>query len=208
MAESPENQTNLNDDSAADATSEAADAPSTEADNTATTPPADAEQVDEPPTEERVTIEGIMEQLNVARTEAQTNLEGWQRSRAEFVNYKRRTSQELVDSRERGAQEAIAKFIPIIDDFERALDNIPQEFEGHQWMTGTALILKNMHKVLEQYNVEIVDPVGQEFDPNLHEAVGMDDSSDYDSGIVTTTLQKGYMSDGRVIRPALVRVAN
>lgn len=201
MTESPEKQSTINDDAVGDGTEMPED-------NAATPTNTKDETVNAAPTEESVTIEGIMEQLNAARLEAQTNLEGWQRSRAEFANYKRRTSQELVNSRERGAQEAIGKFIPIIDDFERALDNIPEEFEGHPWMNGTSLILKNMQKVLDQYNVQIIDPVGEEFDPNLHEAVGTDDSGDYDSGTVTTTLQKGYVSDGRVIRPALVRVAN
>jgi molecular chaperone GrpE len=140
--------------------------------------------------------------------ESQTNLEGWQRSRAEFANYKRRTSQELSESRERGAVDALAKVLPTMDDFERALGNIPADLQDHPWINGTSLILKNMQKVMDEYNISIIDPVGEEFDPNFHEAIGTDNSDEYESGIVTVTLQKGYRSGERVLRPALVRVAN
>lgn len=153
-------------------------------------------------------ISALEAQIAQLKAESQDNLHGWQRSRAEFANYKRRTSQELTDARERGATEALAKVLPIMDDFERALDNVPDDLQGHPWLNGTALILKNMRKVMDSYDIEVVDPVGQEFDPNLHEAVGMDTSDEYESGIVTATLQKGYRSGERVLRPALVRVAN
>lgn len=150
----------------------------------------------------------LQARIAALQQDVQTNLDGWQRSRAEFTNYKRRVTQELADSRERGAMDLLAKFLPIYDDFERALSSIPQDFQGHSWTNGTSLILRNMRKILDEYNVSVIDPVGQEFDPNLHEAIGMDDSSEYESGIVTVTLQKGFRSGDRVLRPALVRVAN
>jgi molecular chaperone GrpE len=166
-------------------------------------------------TEESSTVEStdldittLKDELEKAKQEAQTNLDGWQRSRAEFANYKRRTSQELADSRGRGAVDALAKVMPIIDDFERALNNIPEELENHPWVSGTSLILKNMQKLMDEYDITEIDPVGEEFDPNYHEAVGMDDTDDYESGVVSMTLQKGSRSGDRVLRPALVRVAN
>lgn len=142
------------------------------------------------------------------RQEAQTNLEGWQRARAEFANYKKRTEKELQSALEDGQLRAVAQILPIMDDFTRALANIPQELADNPWVTGTALILKKFDKVLEQYNVQEVDPVGQAFDPRFHEAVGTDESTEESpSGTVTATLQKGYVSGERVLRPALVRVA-
>lgn len=146
-------------------------------------------------------------EIAALKEEAQANLAGWQRSRAEFTNYKRRTQKELSEARERGAFEAIGKFLPLIDDFERALANIPEDLEEHPWMSGTSLILRKFNKVLDEYNIEEVDPVGEEFDPNFHEAVMTEASDDYESGVITATLQKGYRSDEYVIRPALVRVA-
>jgi molecular chaperone GrpE len=142
------------------------------------------------------------------RQEAQTNLEGWQRARAEFANYRKRTEKELQSAVEEGQLRALAEILPIVDDFARALANIPQDLTDHAWVTGTALILKKFDKVLEQYDVREVDPVGQAFDPHYHQAIGMDESSDgFPSGTVTATLQKGYVSGERVLRPALVRVA-
>ena len=169
-----------------------------------------AQVIDEQPTPETEidANSDFQSKLVELEKQVQVNLEGWQRSRAEFTNYRRRTQQELAESKDRGALDAVAKMLPIIDDFERALNNIPEEFQDNPWMSGTALILKNMHKLLDDYKVEELDPVGEEFNPNFHEAIGMDDSSDYESGIVTTTLQKGYKSGERVLRPALVRVAN
>lgn len=153
-------------------------------------------------------IDTLKGEIEKSRAESQKNLDGWQRSRAEFSNYKRRTQQELADSKKNGALDALGKILPVIDDFERALDNVPAELKEHDWTIGTALILKNIQKVLDEYNVEVLDPVGEEFDPMMHEAIGMDDSGEYESGIVTTTLQKGYKSGDKVLRPAMVRVAS
>jgi molecular chaperone GrpE len=153
-------------------------------------------------------VAALQEQVESLQQEAQNNLDGWQRERAEFTNYKRRTTQELADSRQKGALEAISKFLPVIDDFERAVENVPEDLTENPWVNGTALILKNIEKILDQYNVEAIDPVGEEFDPNQHEAVIMENSDEYESGIVTATLQKGYRSGERVLRPALVRVAS
>ncbi|MEL6404209.1 MAG: nucleotide exchange factor GrpE [Chloroflexota bacterium] len=150
----------------------------------------------------------IREMLDKYRSESQSNLEGWQRSRAEFNNYRKRTQQQLADSKQKGALDALAKVLPVLDDFERAFDNIPADLADNPWVSGTSLILKNLQKVMDDYNIETLDPVGEEFNPNYHEAIGMDDSTDYESGIVTTTLQKGYKSGNNVLRPALVRVAS
>jgi len=153
-------------------------------------------------------IEALQTELEQVKKESQTNLDGWQRSRAEFTNYKRRTAQELLESRERGATDALAKILPAIDDFERALSTVPEGLKDDPWINGASLIFKNLQKILDEYKVDVIDPVGEEFNPNFHEAVGTDDSDEYESGTVTTTLQKGYRSGERVLRPALVRVAN
>lgn len=150
----------------------------------------------------------LRNRLNELEKQAQDNLDGWQRSRAEFTNFKRRTEAQLSDIRDRAALDTIAKMLPIIDDFERAIDNIPEDLKDHPWVSGTSLILKKFDKLLEEHNVESVNPVGESFDPHQHEAVGMDDTDEYEAGTVTVTLQKGYVSGERVLRPALVKVAN
>ena len=142
------------------------------------------------------------------RREAQANLEGWQRSRAEFLNYKKRTDREIKESHERASLDALSKMLPIIDDFERAVQNIPEDLKSNSWVSGTALIQRKFDKLLEEFSVQRIDPTGQPFDPRFHEAIGTDESTaDIPSGHVTVTLQKGYLSGERVLRPALVRVA-
>lgn len=131
-----------------------------------------------------------------------------QRTRAEFANYKKRVERELGESRSRGALDAVARVLPIIDDFERAMSNVPADLAGHSWVSGVGLMLRKFEKLLGEFEVEVIDPVGQPFDPSRHEALGMDDSDSVESGHITVTLQKGYAAGDRVLRPALVRVAN
>lgn len=158
--------------------------------------------------EDAVDVEALLAEVETLRQEAQSNFDGWQRARAEFSNYKRRTTQELATARQRGVEDAMLKILPILDNFERALANIPDDLTDNPWASGTALILKDFQKVLDEFDIHVIDPVGEEFDPTQHEAVGMDPSDEYESGIVTTTLQKGYRSKERILRSALVRVAS
>jgi molecular chaperone GrpE len=146
--------------------------------------------------------------VDALRREAQANLEGWQRSRAEFLNYKKRTDREIKESRDKAGLDALAKVLPIIDDFERAVQNIPDDLKANSWVSGTALIMRKFDRLLEEFAVQRIDPTGELFDPRFHEAIGTDASTDdIPGGHVTATLQKGYVSGDRVLRPALVRVA-
>jgi molecular chaperone GrpE len=141
------------------------------------------------------------------QTQAQEYLEGWQRNRAEFANYKKRIEREMKDSYGNAAGSVIKDILPAIDDFERAMNNVPEALKDDKWVGGVGMVLRKFNKILEDYNVTTVDPVGEPFDPNRHEAIGMDDSEDVAAGHVTATMQKGYVLGDRVLRPALVRVA-
>ncbi|MCS6836018.1 MAG: nucleotide exchange factor GrpE [Anaerolineae bacterium] len=177
--------------------------------NEETTTTEDVRPSDEATAQEVSTASIDAARLEQAEREARANLEGWQRERADFQNYKRRMEQQLREAKELGAHDAIRRMLPIIDDFSRAVDNIPTDLVGNPWVNGTAMILKKFDKLLEELSVQIVDPIGQPFDPRLHEAVGMDEASEaYPSGTVTATLQRGYVSGERVLRQALVRVAS
>src|SRR5690606_33048525 len=133
--------------------------------------------------------------------------DGWQRERAEFTNYKRRAEREQGEARSRGAQDAVMKLLPVIDDFERILQTVPDELAETSWFKGIELAISKIDKVLADVQVDKIDPTGQLFDPTCHEAIGLEQTEDVPSGHVSTTLQKGYISGGRVLRPALVRVA-
>ncbi|MCU0463888.1 MAG: nucleotide exchange factor GrpE [Anaerolineae bacterium] len=135
---------------------------------------------------------------------------GWARERADFANYKRRVEKEVGASKTHGVQDAVAKFLPIIDDFELAMANVPAELEGNPWMNGVGLLLNKIHKMLDELHIEVIDPTGEPFDPSRHEAIGVDPEAEANgiaSGHVSQTLRKGYASGERVLRSAMVRVA-
>lgn len=171
------------------------------------TPSAEAGEAEEP-VPAPAAAGDLNEQIAALNKQVQTNLEGWQRSRAEFINYKKRIEREMKETRERAASDALTKILPLFDDFDRALNNIPEDLAGHPWIGGTSLILRKFEKLLDEFAITPIDPVGEPFDPHLHEAVGMDSDTEFASGTVTATLQKGYISGERVLRPALVRVAS
>ena len=164
-------------------------------------PDADAPEVDQEVIAEK-------DPLEILKAEADKNLDGWQRTLAEFQNYKRRVTREQQELRKRVALGTLGDLLPIIDDFERALANIPGDLEGNAWVDGVALIETKFHKLLEEYDVEVLDPVGEEFDPNHHQAIGTAENDQYQSGQVIETLQKGYLSGKTLLRPALVTVAS
>ncbi len=140
-------------------------------------------------------------------TQSQEYLDGWQRARAEFANYKKRVERDLKDNYQNATGDVLKSLLPVMDDFDRATINVPEDLLGHPWVSGIEMIHRKMGKVLDDFGATVIDPVGEEFDPNLHEAIGQDADSDMDSGHVTVTMQKGYMVGDRVLRPALVRVA-
>ena len=153
-------------------------------------------------------LNGMAFELAAYKKKAREYEEGWQRSRAEFQNYKKRTDRELRESRVTGNLEAVEKLLPIIDDFQRGIDNTPESLQDDSWAQGISMLLNKLKQILDDFDVEIIDPTGELFDPTLHEGIGMDDRDDIESGHVSQTLQKGYRSGDKILRPALVRIAN
>lgn len=142
------------------------------------------------------------------KAEAAEYLEGWQRARAEFTNYRKRVDREKEAVFLEAKIAVLAKFLPVIDDFARAMDNTPEELSDHNWTQGVQLINDKFATLLQSNGLNELNPVGELFDPTQHEAVGMDDNPDVESGHITTVLQKGYAYGDKVLRPAMVRVAN
>jgi len=150
----------------------------------------------------------LMQAIIDAQKEAQVNKDGWQRALAEFTNYKKRVERERLELFQRASLDTLKDLLPVIDDFDRAFQNIPDELSDNPWIGGVTMIQRKFENMLEKYDIEPIDPVGEVFDPNLHEAIGTDDSDDVESGHVTVTLQKGYKAGNQVLRPAMVKVAN
>lgn len=134
-------------------------------------------------------------------------LDGWQRARAEFANAKKRLDRERAEARQNAAVEYAKRLLPILDDFQRAMDNAPSEIETNAWFEGLILIQRKLLAILGDLNVEQIEAIDQPFDPNFHEALGMFDVEGIESGIVIEELQVGYKVGDKVIRPSLVNVA-
>ena len=159
------------------------------------------------PAEELAAGTNLMQALIAAQKEAQSNKEGWQRSQAEFANYKKRVARERSELFQRASLDTLQSLLPVIDDFDRAFENVPEDISGNPWIGGVAMIQRKFETLLEKFEIEAIDPTGEPFDPNFHEAIGADDSDEVESGHVTATLQKGYRAGKIVLRLALVRVA-
>jgi len=150
-------------------------------------------------------MEALMKRLEEAEAKVAEHLDGWQRSQADFINYKNRVQrdQEMMKSVMKG--DIIKKFLPVLDDLERALQNRPAD--SGSWMDGIELIHKKLQSILESEGVTRIEAEGQLFDPNFHEAISHEPNETVESGHVIAIVQNGYMLGERVIRPALVRVA-
>ncbi len=146
----------------------------------------------------------LEEQLAEARAEAARNLDGWQRTQAEFANARKRFEKQRGETYINANVDLVSKVLPLIDDFERALDNAPAD---DPWVSGVALIYRKMIAVLEEMNVEVIPSVGEPFDPTWHEALSQEATDEYESGIIVREMRRGYRLGDRVIRPALVTVA-
>ena len=158
--------------------------------------------------EEKAQIEEpLSAELEKIRTESKENLEGWQRERADFTNYKKRIERDQMQMAQSMNGTIIKKYLVVLDDLDRALKNRPKDTEGAKWAEGIDLIYRKLQTILENENVKCILVETGMFDPNIHEAISHEDSPDHESGQVIEVLQQGYMIGDRVLRPALVRVA-
>ncbi|MCB9445018.1 MAG: nucleotide exchange factor GrpE [Ardenticatenaceae bacterium] len=149
----------------------------------------------------------LEEQLAAAQAEAAKNLDGWMRTQAEFANARKRMEKQRAETYQNASADVVTKLLPILDDFERALSTVPSEIAEISWLEGIQLVQRKLLGILEGLNVKTIEAVGQHFDPVFHEAIMQEPSDEYDSGVVSKELQKGYQLGDRVIRPSLVYVA-
>ena len=149
----------------------------------------------------------LKHELDEARAQAEEYLEGWQRARAEFANYKKRVAREQANARERIAGDTLTIYFGVIDDLERALKERPGDGDAAAWAEGIELIYRKMSGLLESQGVEVIQADGSYFDPTQHEAISHDESDDHKEGEVIEVVQPGYRLGERVLRPAMVRVA-
>ncbi len=142
------------------------------------------------------------------KAQAAENLDGWQRARAEFANYKRRVEAERTELAASAGAEALKRVLPAVDDFERAMQTLPDELKDNPWVNGVSMVQRKLNAALEQSGITpLATNPGDAFDPNLHEAITHEDSDQFDSGQIIGEVQRGYKIGYRVLRPAMVRVA-
>ncbi|MCH5254896.1 MAG: nucleotide exchange factor GrpE [Lachnospiraceae bacterium] len=128
------------------------------------------------------------------------------RQMAEFDNFRKRTEKEKSAMFETGAKSVIEKILPVVDNFERGLASVPEEEKGSAFAQGMEMIYKQLMTELEAINVKPIEAVGQEFNPDFHNAVMQVESEEYESGIVAQELQKGYTYRDSVVRHSMVAV--
>jgi molecular chaperone GrpE len=149
--------------------------------------------------------DAVQQQVAALRAEVQDYKDQWQRAVADFKNYKRRTENDRTELVRTASSSLVLKLLPIIDDFERAIDSVPPEIAEHPWWQGTQLIAQKFRTILESEGVTEIEALGHEFDPNLHEAVLYEETNGQD-GKVVGELRKGYKMHDRVLRASMVKV--
>ncbi len=155
----------------------------------------------------QVDLQAMQAELESWQAKANEYLDGWQRARAEFANFKKRVEREQSQVYQNAAGNIIKRYLEILDDLERALKNRPQEGEGAIWAEGIELIARKFAALLEAEGVKPMQAEGQFFDPNLHEAISQEEDGNYASGQVIEVVKQGYLLGDRVLRPAVVRIA-
>jgi molecular chaperone GrpE len=150
----------------------------------------------------------LQEELEQAKAKEAEYLDGWQRARAELANARKRFQRDQVQAYTNARADVLKHLLPIVDDFERALETLPSNLSGLTWIEGVLLIRRKLDMLLEQSGVTTIDAVGEEFDPFLHQAVTHEPSDTVPPGHVIAELQRGYTISERVLRPSMVRVSS
>ena len=152
-------------------------------------------------------IEQLERELAETRAKSEEHLYNWQRSAADFSNYKRRTDDERAQLSQFSTAILIGRLLSVLDDFDRALENVPPEAHD-AWIEGVKLTERKLRNVLESEGVTPIEAIGQPFDPTVHEAVAHEETTEHADNEVIGEVQRGYRLHDRVLRPSLVRVAN
>jgi molecular chaperone GrpE len=164
-------------------------------------------EVEAPVTLSQEELENLQKELEETRAKANEYLDGWQRARAEFANYKKRVDRDQAQAYQVATGNVVRRFLEVLDDLERALQNRPEKGEGAVWAEGIELIYRKLVNMLENEGVKPMEIENDFFDPNLHEAVVSEENSEYESGQIIGVVRQGYVMGDRVLRPAMVRVA-
>ncbi len=172
------------------------------------TPPPTGEELG---AEGREPVEGDLDALLAkAEKERDEYLDLARRTKADFENFRKRMTAEVQAAGARGKAEVLRDVLPVLDDLERALQAAGLDPEGDSedgLAHGVLLVFRSLRDSLGKHGIEAVDPTGEKFDPNLHEALSAQPAEGVESGVIVETMQKGYKLGEQLIRPARVVVA-
>lgn len=130
-----------------------------------------------------------------------------QRTRADFENFRKRVDEEKVRAKENGASGMVMKLLPVIDDIERAVGHMPKELEEDKWAQGVAGLVKKLEKTLDGIGIKRIEAKeGVDFNPEIHDAIQVDEDAEGEKEVIAEELQAGYLLNDSPIRPAIVKV--
>jgi molecular chaperone GrpE len=161
---------------------------------------------EEPAAEPQKTEAAADTELDGLRSELEESRSRHLRLAADFENFKKRARQEQLDTVQYATANLAERLLPVVDDFQRVMEHVPEGVDEN-WLKGVQLTLQKLEEVLASVGVEPIQPVGQPFDPKLHEAIGSEESDEHPEDTVVSELRRGYRIHDRVLRPALVKVS-
>ena len=150
--------------------------------------------------------ERLQQELEAARQQARDNLDKAMRAQAEMDNLRKRTTRDVENAHKFALERFVGELLPVLDSLELGLE-AADSAGADSLREGMDLTLKKFQGVLEKFDVSVIDPQGEKFNPDRHEAVSMQELEGSESGTVVSVMQKGYELNGRLIRPAMVIVA-
>jgi molecular chaperone GrpE len=167
-----------------------------------------AEEEPQPSDEEPVSIESLTAQLEAAKEEIASHKDNFIRAQAEMQNVRKRLQRDVENAHKYGLEKFLTNLLPLIDSLEKAVESARQAEEANEAIAeGVELCLKMLLDILGKENIEQIFPEGEPFDPQYHEAMSVIENPDVEPNSVVTVFQKGYMLNGRLVRPALVIVS-
>lgn len=166
--------------------------------------------------EEKLNVEKLQKKLEEVETKNKEYLEGWKKERADFLNYKKEEMERISSFIKYANEELLLKFLPVLDNFYIAEKELCDEIKNHKWIEGFLNIKNQISEFLKSQGVQEIKTVGESFDPNFHEAVGEVEKTEVikkegergeaKSGVIIEEIKKGYTLNGKVIRPAKVKI--
>ena len=152
--------------------------------------------------------ETLEDKLKAAEAQAKENFDKYIRQVAEFDNFRKRTISEKAGMYNNGVRDVVEKMLPVIDNFERAVNTVNDADKENAMYKGVEMILKQFNEILSSIGVSEIPAEGEPFDPMLHSAVMHIDDESCDDNVIVEVFQKGYKLGDKVIRPSMVKVAN